>query len=906
MRIIKCNITNFGCYSNKVFDFNSSLNSFCIDNGEGKTTLATFIKAMLYSLDKTSVKSYERIHYKPYQGGIYGGSMTIEIDNKKYTIERTFNEKSSKDTLKIYDENGNDLKTFLNKEVSLLQGDNSSFLGELILGIDSLSFKKCNFISSNDLDFSSTESIKMKINSIVINKEKENSFDETCKLIDFDLKEKKPSSKNNENAYPFKIKELNKINKEKKKEIEELNKIEDNLKNLYDERKLINDDLNKIKEEQKKYDLLHIKKGKLSTVKKYDEDILKEEDNIKKIENKYNDDLLNNEEINILKDYLSNYNKLKTIDNTFKIKPSDINKLESLKDKVISNEDYNILNENNIKINSLNLNNKCIFINEKRFNELKNKFENKSIKDEKILTNEYIEYLTNKKELESLSYLNNKTNEYPSNNIINHIEEKIKKYNELNNKINNLNSSYKEPQFIIKLLLSIFTLGIYFIILNNKKKKYLNNLKILEDEIKDIQNELNEFFNKYDIEFGSYEIKLQELIDKIEKDNNTCNLKNNELNKKSKELENNLKSYFSLFDYSTLDIKDTYELYKKELNEYNSLIKDDIKNKEIENNNKTQKEKHFKIIDSILLKYKLLKNDDFSSQLLKLKEDMDFFNKYYPIYIDKASNDNKINDCSSKITSILNNHNINFDNDYILISNNLIKDLESYNKSKNNLNSLIEEKNKFIKENDLIGFNEIEVNDKEEELQKEYSLKSSLISNKDREIIQNEEKILQKEKLQDEINTNEELIKEYEKKIEIAKITLETLKAANNEMEAKYISPIKDSFINYSKKIYEKIGTNINMNYDYEIKYDVNGQLHESKDLSEGEKSIMMLALRFSILDSLFKDKNSFIILDDPFEALDSNKLFKAINLIKELSKKYQIIYFTCHNSRKIDSNLND
>ena len=146
MRIIKCNITNFGCYYNKTFEFNSNLNSFCYNNGEGKTTLAAFIKAMLYSLEKSSTKSYERKHYKPYRGGEYGGSIEIEYNDKIYRIERTFGDSPTKDTLKIYDENGISQDTFLSNEVSLLQGEASSKLGELILGIDVASFQKCNFI----------------------------------------------------------------------------------------------------------------------------------------------------------------------------------------------------------------------------------------------------------------------------------------------------------------------------------------------------------------------------------------------------------------------------------------------------------------------------------------------------------------------------------------------------------------------------------------------------------------------------------------------------------------------------------------------------------------------------------------------------------------------------------------
>lgn len=90
------------------------------------------------------------------------------------------------------------------------------------------------------------------------------------------------------------------------------------------------------------------------------------------------------------------------------------------------------------------------------------------------------------------------------------------------------------------------------------------------------------------------------------------------------------------------------------------------------------------------------------------------------------------------------------------------------------------------------------------------------------------------------------------------------------------------------------------MDYDYEIKYDVNGQMQEAENLSEGEKTIMMLTLRFAVLDSMYANHDSLIVLDDPFESLDSEKLSKAKDLLKTLSNDWQILYFTCHESRKI------
>jgi uncharacterized protein YhaN len=230
----------------------------------------------------------------------------------------------------------------------------------------------------------------------------------------------------------------------------------------------------------------------------------------------------------------------------------------------------------------------------------------------------------------------------------------------------------------------------------------------------------------------------------------------------------------------------------------------------------------------------------------------------------------------------------------------VINDFESLNNAKEDKIGLIEKKDKFIKDNNLEGFVAENVEQDEENLRSQHEQIKAKLDTKDDEINQNEERIAKRDAINDAINANLDLIKDYEEKIKIAKLAVEALLSAHKDMDAKFINPIKDSFLSYANKIYEKIGTNVSMNYDYEIKYDVKGQLRESKDLSDGERAIMMLALRFAVLDSMYKNHDSLIILDDPFESLDPIKLEKAKELIKDLSNDWQIIYFTCHESRKI------
>ena len=74
----------------------------------------------------------------------------------------------------------------------------------------------------------------------------------------------------------------------------------------------------------------------------------------------------------------------------------------------------------------------------------------------------------------------------------------------------------------------------------------------------------------------------------------------------------------------------------------------------------------------------------------------------------------------------------------------------------------------------------------------------------------------------------------------------------------------------------------------------------ETDFYSEGYKNIFSLCRRFSLIDVIYNKEKPFVILDDPFVNFDEEKLEKAKKLVKKLGENYQIIYFTCHESRKI------
>ncbi len=901
MRILSCKIANFGCYSDKTFDFKEGLNPFCLPNGGGKTTLATFIKAMLYSLEKVSKTSFERNRYKPYSGKACGGSLIFSLDDHTYRLERTFGATPSKDTLKIYDERNAELTSFQGKPVSALQGEEGKNLGELILGIDQEAFKRCNFISREDLDFVSSESIKMKIGNILIDKESENSYEDTIASIkDDDLREKEPTRKN-EKAYPYRIKALEKENKQKADSIKEIDGLEQNLGELYNQRKDLKKELEDIEKQQKDYAAIHVLKGKWSTVEAFDSDIKKADQTIEEISSKYGDNIPSKVEIDSLEENIKEVETCKNLAKTYYLSPADVERLKGLEGKVPSEDDYERLLKSSNKLEENSKKSGTIPVDRKRYEELKERFAGKPIKKEETLEKEYLSYciLASKGEKES------EKKDLPSENVLNQVEEDVRKYQEKEEDLSRFKSSFKEPSILLKILLTVFTLGLYLLVLKNKRKNHEETLKEREENLRKVAEELDTFFAKYGKTSGSYALRIEELRDEAAKEESRSKESASEKSKKAKqELEekrNALFLYFSSFGYSYEDVECSYQAYKNDLKKYEDLKKEVARNEESEKELAESNEEENSTITTLLEKYGLTRKEDLKAQVKTIKDDIEFFKLKNPVLLNREKSEESRQEHEKAITTILRAHNVAIGEDVLLQAKTLLEDVENYNKAKEKKTEQIERKDTFIKENGLEGFVPTDVEGKEEELRQKHEEKNAELARLEGEINQNEEEISKKDSLNEEIVKNNEIIKDYKERIRIARFALSLLQKAEEDMEKTYISPIKDSFSTYASKICEKIGANVSMDYDYEIKYEIEGQLRESKNLSDGERTIMMLALRFAIMDAMYKDHDSFIVLDDPFESLDKENLPKAKELLQALSKDWQIIYFTCHESREMN-----
>ncbi len=162
------------------------------------------------------------------------------------------------------------------------------------------------------------------------------------------------------------------------------------------------------------------------------------------------------------------------------------------------------------------------------------------------------------------------------------------------------------------------------------------------------------------------------------------------------------------------------------------------------------------------------------------------------------------------------------------------------------------------------------------------------------------------DELSDKKNMLSELQEDYETRLRNynnLKLSREYLIKARISFSCKYQVPVNNKFNEYID-ICNNV-TDAHSKYSLDINNrllkDEYGQEREIRFFSSGSKDIASLCLRLAFINAMYKEDYPFIIMDDPFVNMDDNIISGAKRLIDILSDSYQIIYFTCHESRMIN-----
>lgn len=164
MIIKKLRINGYGKFNDKEINLKPGLNVVFGENEAGKSTLQSFINAMLFDFPRKNVDKEGRLpeqkKYKPWSGSDFGGSMEIETDaNTHLKIERDFAHKNAS----VFDNNLRDVTS----EFPYTKKDGLS-IGETLLSMDRECFENTSFIKQGG--------------SIVLQDDRKNLFEKLMNL----------------------------------------------------------------------------------------------------------------------------------------------------------------------------------------------------------------------------------------------------------------------------------------------------------------------------------------------------------------------------------------------------------------------------------------------------------------------------------------------------------------------------------------------------------------------------------------------------------------------------------------------------------------------------------------------------------------------------------------------------
>ena len=144
-----------------------------------------------------------------------------------------------------------------------------------------------------------------------------------------------------------------------------------------------------------------------------------------------------------------------------------------------------------------------------------------------------------------------------------------------------------------------------------------------------------------------------------------------------------------------------------------------------------------------------------------------------------------------------------------------------------------------------------------------------------------------------------EEIRSLENELRLIDLSLEFLEKSQNSLLEKYVKPMKDSVNKYVSMLL-KDNNEYSIDVNFKFKFITDNGVKGLDSYSRGYQSIISLCMRLALIDCLYPNEKPFIILDDPFVNFDDEKLELCKALLNKIAKEYQIIYFTCHDSRKI------
>ena len=176
MKIERIHIDSFMGKKDFSLEFASGINIIRGDNESGKSSVAEFIKFMLYgaSARGSSGEVSERAKYLSFGETSFGGQMELQTKSGRYRIDRTVvsGQSGFRESLSITD---------LEKKTTVFKGENA---GEALLGIPEEVFEKAAYISQEKEGYTGGSDLGNAIENLLFAADETVSTDKAVKKLD--------------------------------------------------------------------------------------------------------------------------------------------------------------------------------------------------------------------------------------------------------------------------------------------------------------------------------------------------------------------------------------------------------------------------------------------------------------------------------------------------------------------------------------------------------------------------------------------------------------------------------------------------------------------------------------------------------------------------------------------------
>ena len=845
MRLIGLHIENFGVLSDVDLDFKDGVNTIIHENGWGKSTLAEFIRVMFYGLEgarKKDLYENDRLRFQPWNGKHFGGEITFETNGKKYKVERSFGDKDKDITFKLYD-----------AETLLESDDYSDRLGEELFGVDSESFKKTCFVGFEGLIY---QGINSSIGARV------SSLDQTGDLGNYDEADKKMTEYINANTSRRKTGKLSQMKSkiaDLKQAIKDKDSVADSIEQLKIKRDATQKEIDGLKKRQG--DLAEAQKALMAKQNKQ-MDLEKKASSLEQLKTKKG--ILDG-----LKQDVAD--RKSAVDERLARLPEDIPSPDAIAEADKALQNYSDLTLKNSETENVTDDKK----------ERLEKFFESGIPEASEIDGIIVSW----NDAQKLMHKNEGLEEQ-----IDSLERQKKESMAQKQAVPEVTPAKKQnvilpivaialglaaiigfavTKTMVLLIVGIVAAlcGVVLFVRSSKDGSSAGNIST--------ENQNTSLTDTYDAQIRNIK---QSILDNEEK---------------YKDTENEVKAFLNRFgtSYSRLDAENVlYDIKSKAEN-----LKDIREQEAIRKDQKANLQRDLEAA--------------YASVVGKLGD--------IGISIDAVGDKTGSNEQGIDVPAIKK----------ALAA--LSQEIATYEKDVEELQKAEEKVRNYMAENQEVTEDAIAALTAEIESERRNESSASVVdpSYKDMTI---DEISLQLDGLNEELSQKQEEISKYNRNLEnaydsydditekedrlaelsadyeeleykykLVNQTQEIMREAKEKFIAKYMSPIKDAFDDYYKMISGdedsfRIDANVNLTKKEE------GSYHDIQSQSEGYGDAIGISMRLALLDVMYEKDKPVLILDDPFSGMDEKRLSGTKRLLEAISDRYQVIYMTCHDSRKI------